>query len=329
MRILHIVPEAPGGGTSIFIERQIKRLDEGGIVSRTIIFAGDHLSRHPIEWPRNLLRLRREIACFRPDVVHAHWGSLLGFSAVVANSGRFPLVVTFRGSDLNPVPSERRSRSAIRLACSHLTTMFATYVICVSPRLGACILTKVNSAVVPDGTDLTLFYPHSKTAARMQLGWLKSDCVVLFYAGRNSAVKRLDLACSSFEYAKERVPSLKLVVIRGDVSPDDMPIWLSAADCVLMTSDYEGSPNIVREALACNTPVVTVPVGDVERWVTGVAGTRLVARSKDALGNAIIDVVRSGERPFASTTPSRFSELASVKSIVSIYERLKEASTSV
>jgi glycosyltransferase involved in cell wall biosynthesis len=75
-----------------------------------------------------------------------------------------------------------------------------------------------------------------------------------------------------------------------------MPLYLNAADCFLCTSQAEGSPTILKEAMACNLPVVSVDVGDVKQRLGGVANCFIEPRDPDALANRVIQVLRSGKR---------------------------------
>jgi glycosyltransferase involved in cell wall biosynthesis len=75
-----------------------------------------------------------------------------------------------------------------------------------------------------------------------------------------------------------------------------MPHYYRAADCLLLTSDWEGSPNVVKEALCCDLPVVSVDVGDVRQWLDQVSGSRVVAREPDSIAAALSDLIVDGSR---------------------------------
>jgi teichuronic acid biosynthesis glycosyltransferase TuaC len=124
---------------------------------------------------------------------------------------------------------------------------------------------RLRNRVIPDGIDLSDFAPIDREAARMRLNWNRDAPIVLF-AGRADPIKRLWLARETVELARRELPDLELAVVSG-VAPDEMPLYYSAADCLLHTSSSEGSPNVVKEALACNLPIVATPVGDIEELV--------------------------------------------------------------
>lgn len=327
LRVLHVVPVAPGGGTSGFTQRQIDRLAEAGVEGRVAFFAGAAMVTRLHRLPGAVAAIRQEMKTFQPDVVHAHWGSLLALASALASIGGPPLVISYRGSDINPVPSEARARSVIRVACSQAAALRAAAIICMSDELrGRLWWRRDRARVILDGTDLARFSPRPRDEARVIIGWPLDERVVLFNAGRSPEVKRLDLAEAAVTVARQRLGPLRFEVMRGDVPYDEVPLRLNAADCVLMTSDFEGSPNIVREALACGTPVVSVPVGDVHRWLNGVEGTRIVERVPVAIGEAVAEVIGAGTRPDVGARARAFSEEASRDAVLDVYRRIATGS---
>jgi len=108
-----------------------------------------------------------------------------------------------------------------------------------------------------------------------KLGWSKDTFNVLFqYTG--DPVKRPELAQAAVEQLRAMGVKTELHYLQG-VSYDSVPIWLNASDVLLVTSHHEGSPTIVKEALACNLPIVSVPVGDVPKRIQGIKGCYLTA----------------------------------------------------
>lgn len=326
LRVLHIVPLAPDGGTSVFVRRQIDRLSEAGVEGRSVLFGGAAMFLRPHQLPRRIVAIRREIRAFQPDIVHAHWGSLLGLASAIAATGGPPLVITYRGSDINPVPSEARIRSMIRVACSQLAALRASEIICVSEELRARLWSRRRPVkVVPDGTDLSLFRPIDKLEARRRLKWPLNRTVVFFYEGGRPDVKRRDLANSSLGEIRKSLADCRLEVMGLDVPRECVPLLLCAADCLLVTSDFEGSPNIVREALACNTPIVSVDVGDVRRWLTGVDGTKIVLRDPVEIGKVVVELIRAGIRPSIGCKASQFSEESSANAVLGVYRQVLDS----
>jgi teichuronic acid biosynthesis glycosyltransferase TuaC len=319
------VPIAPDGGTSGFTQRQIERLVEAGVEARMVYFGGFAMLWKPHRIFIGIAAIRREIRIFQPCLVHAHWGSLLALCAAIASLGGPPLVITYRGSDINPIPSAPLLSRFIRVACSQLAVLRAAAVICVSDELRERLWSRrelVN--IVPDGTDLSLFKPLNKLICRQKLNWPLHEIVVFFYEGGRPKVKRRDLAEAGLIEARKILGSCRLEVMGSDVPHEQVSLLLNASDCLVMTSDFEGSPNIVREALACNLPIVSVDVGDVRRWIEGLDGTKTVARNPVEIGRALAEIIANTIRPAAESITSQFSDESSRNAVINIYQQVNK-----
>lgn len=323
LRVLHVVPLAPTGGTSNFIKRQVDQLSASGIKGELVFLDGSAMLSSPKLLPKRIAMIRRELKAFKPNIVHAHWGSLLAFISALVTIGGPPLVITFRGSDINPVPSESRFRNIVRITCSQLAARLAVAVICVSDELCKQLWFKKKIIrIIPDGTDLSLFRPIDKLHARRLLKWSPDEPVVIFYEGGRPKVKRRDLAEASMNEVRKSIGNCKLKIIGTGIPYEQIPLLLNASDCFLMTSDYEGSPNIIREALACNTPIVSVDVGDVRKWLIYQDATRIVARNPVEIGKNIVDIISTGIRYSMNPAGLKFSDESSNNYIIEIYNRI-------
>jgi len=273
----------------------------------------------PVLLARDLIRLRHHISMFRPHLLHAQYGTMNAF--LTAISAPLPLIVTFRGSDLNPVPSIGRVRSFMGHALSHFAALRASAVICVSTQLRRKLWWRRRRCeVIVGGVNLEVFRPIALQEARARLGWAPEKRIVLFNAGRDPQVKRLDLAEAAVREARLLRNDIEMVVTRGDVDPNLMPIYFGAADCLLVTSDWEGSPTVIKEALACNLPVVSVNVGDAAERLGGVTPSAIVARDPAKLGAAIAEIVGSCKRSNGREAVISLSEHQEVERIRSVYE---------
>jgi glycosyltransferase involved in cell wall biosynthesis len=292
VRVVAVIPGEEHGSAMIFAKRQVASLREQGVDCRAFFLRE---RRSPLGIARELLRLRRRIRDEAPDVVHAQYGTVTALVAALATTG--PLVITFRGSDLDPVRGSGRVRVAIAHLVSQLAALRASRIVCVSGSVRDRLWWRRPSAVViPSGVDTAAFAPAARAAARRELGWDPDRRVVLFNAGRDPEVKRLDLARAAFAEARSRGGELDLVVLDGTIDPSRMPEVMNAADCLLLTSDNEGSPNVVKEAIACGLPVVSVDVGDVRERLRGVEPSAVVARDPEALGRALAAVLAERRR---------------------------------
>jgi teichuronic acid biosynthesis glycosyltransferase TuaC len=232
----------------------------------------------------------------RPDLVHAQFGK---FNALLDALSGAPLVVTFRGTDINRNTRYSLLRSALGIAASQLAACLARGIVCVSReirgKVWACRWRP--SLVLPTGVDLRLFRPADRAAARRRLGYAPDERIVLFNAGWNPAVKDPELARAAAGEARRFVGDIRFVVLDGSARAEEVPVYMNAADVLLVTSFTEGSPTVVQEAMACNLPVVSVDVGDVRERLQGVAACEVVGtRDPAALGTALARVLLAGKR---------------------------------
>jgi glycosyltransferase involved in cell wall biosynthesis len=301
----------------IFVRRQAAAIKKTHISYREFWLAS---RTSPFLLISELKRFRRELFKFCPDLIHAQFGSVT--AAFCALASQKPLVVTFRGSDLNPCSGVPWVRSAAGRLMSQFAALRARQIICVSHRLREKLWWKRDCVtVVPSGVDRTVFYPRPKEQARADLGWRNEDRVVLFNTGENSHVKRLDLALLALEFAGKICGKIKLVTLDGDVDPDLIPAYMNASDCLLLTSDYEGSPNIVKEAIACDLPVVAVNVGDVCERLNRVQPSRVVSRNPVEIGKALAEILISEKRSNGHQISEELSLDKLATRILEVYHR--------
>lgn len=207
------------------------------------------------------LRLRRLLRHESFDLVHVHYG-LTAWSALLA--GARPLVVTFHGTDVRHSvvgPLSRRLAWRADLVAAVSRALF-------EPEDGRPGLPPVpGSAVLPCGPDLGRFRPLPRAEARRELGLDPGGRYLLFPANPDRPEKRADRAAEVAAAAGAEL------LTGGSIDPDRMPLWVNAANAVLVTSDYEGFGLACVEALACDVPVLSTPVGIAPFALAGIAGT--------------------------------------------------------
>jgi glycosyltransferase involved in cell wall biosynthesis len=282
MKILiltNMYPTEREPGFGIFVQEQAEDLQRLGVDVSVFSFDGRHN-----RWQYFLAaaRTRRLVKRNHFDLVHAHYG-LCG--AVALAQRRLPIVTTFHGSETGYI----RYQALI----SHVISR-TTHPIFVSQH-GASSLRLPNADVIPAGVNTQLFRPISRNAAVRELGWDPDARYVLFPGGRQNPRKRFDLFEKTVEHARSLRPELRNVWLEG-YSRREVALAINAADVTLVTSDYEGSPVVVRESLACATPVVSVAVGDVPRVLRGLPGCAIAARDPVALGERVVDALEVGKR---------------------------------
>lgn len=293
LRVMFVIPGAGGGSSMIFARRQAGALRAEG-VEVCEFFLRSRTS--PVAIAQEMRRFRRELRGFAPNVVHAHYGSVTAVFAALG-AGRIPLVITYRGSDLNPGAGSSSVRKAMAHLFSQLAALRAARIVCVSRPLRARLWWRRKRAtILPSGVDAQAFEPGTREGARRRLRWDENTPAVLFNCGIDPVIKRRDLAEAAIGVARRAAPDLRWEVLDGSTAPELVPVLMNAADCLLVTSDFEGSPTVVQEALASNLPVVSVEAGDIAERLRGVRDSRIVARDAEKLGAALVEMVTPPRR---------------------------------
>jgi glycosyltransferase involved in cell wall biosynthesis len=131
-----------------------------------------------------------------------------------------------------------------------------------------------NSEVVPCGVDFELFKPMPLEEARDRIGLPREKKLVLWAGMHTRPEKRFDIVQESVALAQKQDPTIEFVLVSG-VPHEKVPLYMNACDVLLLVSDGEGSPMVIKEAMACNLPIVSVPVGDVPEVIGGTDGCYL------------------------------------------------------
>lgn len=292
-----------GNGKSMpFIKEQKDSLIKSGVVVEDFIILGKGF----LGYISNLKLLRARILAGKFDVVHAHYG-LSGLLAVLQNL--VPIVTTFHGSDVNL----RRN-----WFFSFLTSRLSDFNIYVNHDMQKRLFNYKNCKVIPCGVDTKVFYPIEKIVAKKMLGLNTDVKYILFTSSFNNFVKNYPLARDALNLINDNVSLIEL----KDKSRDEVNILLNACELLLMTSFSEGSPQIVKEALATNTPVVSTNVGDVSSLFSHVDNCFLVDFNPSDVAGKIIKVIASGSESNGRESILKIDVDIVANSIVSIYKSL-------
>ena len=206
----------------------------------------------------NITKLSKFIKKGDYDIVHSHY-SFCGIVSALAT--KKPVVCSLMGSD---VKESGLWRFIIKYFIMHKWGKTIVKSVDMKTELGIDTV-----EVIPNGVDLELFKPLDKNDCRKELGWDIGKKIILFAADPKRPEKNFSLAKKATETLNIQDVELKVVY---PVPHKDIPIYLNATDLLLSTSLWEGSPNIVKEAMACNCPIVSTNVGDVKWLLDGVEG---------------------------------------------------------
>jgi glycosyltransferase involved in cell wall biosynthesis len=206
--------------------------------------------------------LRKLLKTSSYDVIHAHY-SLCGFVAYLAGIGRkTPVIVSLMGSDVKG--------AGLFLSVIRFFTRYLWAETIVKSEDMHRSLRVYSTEIIPNGINLGVFKHLPQDDCRAQLGWDMSKLYILFGADPDRDVKNYTLARQTYELLLSENSQLTTenchLITLGSVPHEHIPIYLNASDTLLLTSKWEGSPNIVKEAMACGTPIVCTDVGDV-RWL--------------------------------------------------------------
>ena len=253
----------------------------------------------------NLKKLNNKIKEFNPDLIHAHGGHI-GFLCTLQNI--VPTVVTFHGSDIN----NKKNR-----LISFLAHLLSSVSIFVSEKLRNKMLFHASKiSIVPCGVDFNMFYPFEKEIAKNKLGIPEKENYVLFSSAFDNFVKNFDLA----QKALKNFPELNIREIKNR-SREEVNLLLNGAEFLIMTSFSEGSPQVIKEAMACNCPIVSVDVGDVKEIISGTEGTFICSDKIDDIADKINKVLQLGTRTIGRKKIKYLDNKIIAEKVYNIYEQ--------
>ncbi len=269
MRVLHITTNYPSPGKpafGVFVRWQVESLQAEGVQCAVSDVDG---RGSVLRYVRAWLRLFGHLLTHRYDVLHAHhalagillclttaplWDSLLSLAGV-SHPGR--CILSYQNS-----PSHEWGKFVFRLLYP-----FFRRIILKAPDADYVSYAKVR--VLPNGCSADRFRPMDKAACKRELGLEPDGRYILFVDAnprrnaRGNSQKREDRFEDVMALLQGRLgDTIRPLKLCGE-APERMPLWYNASEIYLLTSDFEGSPNAVKECLMCDVPVVATPVGDL------------------------------------------------------------------
>ena len=322
MRVLAVTamfPSERDPARGAFVASQLGSLEAVGVSVDVVVLPP---GRGATGYVMAARRIADRVRDTRPDLVHAHYG-LTGWSAQWQET---PLVTSFCGDDLLGTPNGHGGitpKSWVGIVMSQHAAVASTGIVCKSEQLRQRLWSRrarQRAVVIPNGVDTQRFSPGDRLEARARLGWDAGTIPVLFPSTPSEPRKRLALAEAAATILRERGWPVRLVVASG-VAHELMPVYYRAAAATILTSEWEGSPNVVKESIAAGTPVVTTDVGDVRRWITPGSG-RIVPGDPGPIADALQTMLE--KLPVAD--PSRVRDAlgleAVARSLVAYYDEV-------
>lgn len=275
MKLL-IVASDKGGKFVPFIEEQISALQACGISVVRYGITGKGI----MGYLRALPGLKRMILAERPDLIHAHYG----LSGLLANlQRRVPVVTTYHGSDINLPKILRYSKIAIRLSAYNIFVSKRNIAIAIRRKGEEAKRLSGKYELLPCGINLPEPWSElqNKLVGQLTLNqWVQEKLSteakhILFAGAFDNAVKNAPLAKAAINELTTEGVKVELIELKG-YNRNQVNALMYNCDALLMTSKTEGSPQVVKEAMACGCPIVSVDVGDVAERVSGVEGCYVV-----------------------------------------------------
>lgn len=302
IKVLFVSREKQDGNISPVIEAQADSIN--GLVDLSVYSIGGKGWK---AYLKGISGLKKYLKANEVDLVHAHY-SYVGMVAALAT--RKPIVVSLMGSDIEDF---RFGRILIRL--------FARFnweaVIVKSERLKKSI--GLNGVfVIPNGVNLEVFRPTPYEKAREKLGFDRDKKYVLFLSHPGRKEKKFGLATDGCELLAES-RDVELLALH-DTPHKEIPLYLSAADALLLTSNFEGSPNAIKEALACNCPSVSTDVGDVKDVIRDTEGCFITGFNPVDVANKIKLALDFGKRTNGRKKIQHLDSKLIAKKLVEVYK---------
>lgn len=222
-----------------------------------------------------VFRIRKQIRKLSVEIIHVHFSLM---ACIVFLATRKPVVVSLLGTDV--FSQKWYYRWALKWVNKR-----ADHIIVKSDSMLAHVR-KHAVSVIPNGVNMNTFKTMNKIACRNTLGWAHDKMYILFPGPANRPWKNVTLAKNAISKLANEQSKLQFIIL-DNAPKETIPTYLNAADVVLLTSKWEGSSNITKEAMACNTVMVSTKVGDTEHLFEGTEGYFLADQDSDAIAEKL------------------------------------------
>ncbi|MHB8599230.1 MAG: glycosyltransferase, partial [Ktedonobacteraceae bacterium] len=304
----------PHSGT--FIQSQVDSLIEAGLEVEII-----HPKPGPIpyRYTTAALQVLRKTLREHFDVVHGHYGL---WCLAGCLQWKTPVVASFLGDDLLGTPNgdgTYSKKSGLVVYISQWLCQRVDAVIVKSEGMKQAA--HANKAfIIPNGVDFSFFHPIPRAEARAALGWHKSRYYVLF--GNNPQIPRKNFALAQAAVERLQAKGLDVALVVATGLPQTQVLqYINASNALVLPSLIEGSPNIVKETMACNVPVVATDVGDVADVIGKTAGCAVCLPDPTAFANALEQAILRKEPTTGREDISHLDRTIVAQQVIAVYEQ--------
>ncbi|PYU48374.1 MAG: hypothetical protein DMG48_20525 [Acidobacteria bacterium] len=308
--------EDPSRGT--FVRTQVEYLKRAGVEVELFHLKGPS---RKLMYPKAVLELRQRLRASPIDLIHAHY-SYVGI--VARTQWRVPVVVSYCGDDLLGTMNVRGKPtlfSRLAVFAGRLLSHQVDGVIVKSREMADRLKRKKDVYVIPHEVDFELFRPMDREQARIALGLDLQKKYLLFAASPDIPVKRFPLAKEVADRLRRQNPEIELLVVHKEPQ-DRLPFFMNACDALVFTSYQEGSPNVVKQAMACNLPIVSTDVGDVREIIGRADACYVCEPDAREFTERLADILRHRQRTRGRERVQHLSGPAVAQRIIQVYEQV-------
>jgi len=312
---MYPTPENPAFGS--FVRSQAESLERAGLAVDVLVLQGRF---RKLIYPRGVLQLRQRLNAGAFDLVHAHY-SYVGM--VARTQWNVPVVVTYHGDDLLGTVNERGEK-----------TRMSRLIVAAGKKLAQCVdacivqtqemfskLEKSTAFVIPHEVNFDIFKPTNRDEARTILGLERNKKYLLFAANPDVPVKHFPLAQAVAERLARRDPVVELLVVYKEPQ-ERLALYMSACDALLFPSYQEGSPNIVKQAMACNLPIVATDVGDVRQVIGNCQGCYVCEPSTTEFAARVSHILLNRDRTRGREQIGHLDQSTVSQKVIAVYEHV-------
>lgn len=255
---------------------------------------------------KSIFELRRFLKKQKFDIIHAHY-SLSGMVASLA--GAKPIVISLMGSDVKASP-------VLKYIIRIFSLLFWKQIIVKSRDMKED--SGLNKAyIIPNGVDFNKFKPIKRSDAINETGWDPNKKHILFAANPDRPEKNFKLAKEAFNLIKNDAIQLQKLI---DIPNKKMPYYFNAADVILLTSLWEGSPNVIKEAIACNCKIIAVDVGDIRELIGNTKGCHITNFDASQIANKLLLSLNSEQKTNGRDTIRHLDSVTIANKLTNIYK---------
>jgi len=325
LHVLHIVSDLPSKDRphkQPFIQSQIDSLIKLGLkidiynLTRTF---GDN----SFKYFKGIIGLRKKMNLTAYDLVHAHYSYCGGVGML---QRKVPMIVSLMGSDLlgdTKIDGSLSIRGRIDKLITPIVTSKADHIIVKSKNMAKYVRFNQNISVLPNGVDFQLFRPMNQIESKQYFGFNEDEEIVLFVGDPNLAIKNFRLAKAGIDRFKGKIDNLRLWIFHNRPQ-SDLALAMNAADVLLFTSYREGSPNIIKEAMATNLPIVSVDTGDVQEVINETRHCYMCEYIAEDVADKVAAVLEKRERSNGREKIGHLRIEKIAERLINIYDKILE-----